>query len=220
LLDALCALVPAGAHVADVGAGIGHLSLPLAQRGFAVTAIDPALAMLQHLREAARARGLSIATEHAAAESLPLPARCCELILIADALHFINVERAAPELGRVLAAQGTLAVVTTAFADTPFMRAVASVMAECAPRRVRKVAPTITQLAVVTGATLQPPRSFHDETPVDPSTLQAILRSISFIGPAMNAERFAAFAARIAAIVEPAVFARTLTLHVATRAGR
>ncbi|HVU51011.1 MAG TPA: methyltransferase type 11, partial [Polyangia bacterium] len=40
LVDALSALAPAGAPVADLGAGTGHLALPLAARGLDVTAIE------------------------------------------------------------------------------------------------------------------------------------------------------------------------------------
>ena len=37
----------APAQVLDVGAGIGHLSLPLAQLGHSVRALEPAVAMLE-----------------------------------------------------------------------------------------------------------------------------------------------------------------------------
>ena len=39
------------------------------------------------------------------------------------------------------------------------------------------------------------------------------LRSISFIGPAMNPERFAAFHEKIRALPERPVWARRFTLH-------
>ena len=58
---------------------------------------------------------------------------------------------------------------------------------------------------------------FRDETPVGPEALEAILRSISFIGPAMNPERFAAFRARIHALPDKPVWARSFTLHAGFR---
>lgn len=57
----LTVLAPALADcrsVLDVGAGCGALSLPLAERGFRVTALEPSRPMARALREAARARGL------------------------------------------------------------------------------------------------------------------------------------------------------------------
>jgi cyclopropane fatty-acyl-phospholipid synthase-like methyltransferase len=45
------------ASVLDVGAGFGALALPLARRGLRVTALEPAPAMAEALRRAARAAG-------------------------------------------------------------------------------------------------------------------------------------------------------------------
>jgi hypothetical protein len=64
---------------------------------------------------------------------------------------------------------------------------------------------------------LQLERRFHDATEVDEDTLEQILRSISFIGPAMNAERFAAFRERIHALPGPRTWARTFTVHSGRR---
>ena len=71
LIDALVDVAaPVGRRVVDVGAGIGHLALPLAARGVEVVAIEPALAMLDRLRAAACDRGLTLSAVHAAAETL------------------------------------------------------------------------------------------------------------------------------------------------------
>ncbi|HVR01579.1 MAG TPA: class I SAM-dependent methyltransferase, partial [Polyangia bacterium] len=128
LVDALAALAPAGGHVADLGAGTGHLALPLAARGLEVTAVEPARDMLERLRVAASARGLAIRAEHATAEATPLAARSIDLVVVADALHFIDAELVARESARILRRGGALAVVTAALADTPYMRAVRAVI--------------------------------------------------------------------------------------------
>ena len=73
LVDAIAALARSRSggpsRVVDIGAGIGHLALPLAQRGLEVVAIEPAASMLARL-EAAAAAG----THHLRAFPAP-PAR-------------------------------------------------------------------------------------------------------------------------------------------------
>ncbi len=209
----------AGGGVADLGAGIGHFALPLAELGLDVLAIDPARAMLDELERSAEERALPLRTLHAAAENLPLGDRSVDVALIADALHFMDKELVAAELGRVLRPGAALVIVTSEFAATPYMRAVRSVMEEAAPRRPRAVRDSIVQLTTLLEVRLEPPRVFREDTAVSAETLEAILRSISFIGPAMNPERFAAFRARIHALSDAPVWARSFTLHSGFRRG-
>jgi SAM-dependent methyltransferase len=216
LIDALAEIAGPG-RIGDVGAGIGHLAVPLAQRGFDVLAIDPAQSMLDRLWDRSLDRGLALRTLRAAAESLPIEPACLDLVVVADALHFLDAELAANEISRVLAPRGALALVTSELGATPFMRGVARIIESATPRRPRGVAASITQLFAVVGAPLGAPQRFHDETPVDRATLERILRSISFVGPAMNAARFAAFIERIHALPEPRVWARTFTLYAGRR---
>ena len=220
LLDALATLSRPGAAIADIGAGLGHTAVPLAARGFDVCAIDPAAAMLEQLTARAQQRGVAVRTVTARAEALPLPAASVDAVILADALHFMDPELTGCEVARVLRPQGTLSIVSCEPAATPFMRAVGAIMAEAAPRRPRAVGSATVQVSRLADVTLGPPRTFHDATPVDPVTLLEILRSISFIGPAMNAARWQAFATRIAAIAEPAVWARAFTLRSGHRTPR
>jgi ubiquinone/menaquinone biosynthesis C-methylase UbiE len=218
LIDALAEFAgPRESAVLDVGAGIGHLALPLSARGFEVTAVEPALRMLEELRAAAQRHGLAVRAVHAAAEALPLAAGSVDLAIIADAMHFIDAELAGIELARVLVPRGRLAVVTCELAGTPFMRGVADAIESATPRRPRDRSQAIVQLFAVTRARRERVLRFQDETPVDLSTLERILRSISFVGPAMNAARFAAFRERIEALPGPRVWARTFTLHTGRR---
>jgi SAM-dependent methyltransferase len=220
LVDALAALAPAGGRVADLGAGIGHLAVPLAARGFDVTAVEPARDMLERLRAAARARDLPVRAVHATAEATPLDARSSDLVVVADALHFIDAQLVAEEIARVLRRGGALAVVTAALGDTPYMRAVRAVIDDAVPRRPRALTQQLVHVAATAEVSFADPRVFHDETPLDHDTLERILRSISFIGPAMHAARFAAFRARVHALPGRPVWARTLTLRAGRRARR
>jgi ubiquinone/menaquinone biosynthesis C-methylase UbiE len=218
LIDALVDLAaPIGPRIADLGAGTGHLALPLAARGVEVVAIEPALAMLERLRAAARDRGLHLGALHAAAESLPLPPKSVAAVVVSDALHFMDAELTAREIARVLVPGGALALLRCDFGDTPFMRDVLRVIEDSVPRRPRALTQSIVHLSALTGVTFTDERRFHDETPVDHQTLERILRSISFIGPAMNPERFAAFRARVFALASRPVWARTFRLRTGHR---
>lgn len=64
-------LPPPGAKLLDVGAGTGFLSLAAARLGYEVTALDISTGMLERLRRAAAAEGLSIQTVCAPAHEPP-----------------------------------------------------------------------------------------------------------------------------------------------------
>ena len=215
LIDALAALAP-GRRVGDLGAGIGHVALPLAGRGFDVSAIEPAQAMLDRLRARARESRLRVRAIHAAAEAVPLDDGSLDLAVAADALHFLDAELVAREIARLLAPKGALAIVTCELGKTPFMQDLLEIIEASVPRRPRNLDRNLIQISGITGVRFTRKREFHDETPVDNETLERILRSISFIGPAMNPARFAAFCARVRALPDRPVWARTFTL----RAGR
>ncbi|HEX4341639.1 MAG TPA: class I SAM-dependent methyltransferase [Polyangiaceae bacterium] len=220
LIDELAALIPPGGTVGDVGAGIGNIALPLAERGFDVVAVEPAETMLARLRSTAAERGLSLRTFHAAAESMPLPTGSLETVVIADTLHFLHLELTAKELFRVLARRGTLAVVTVEFGSTPYMQKLAAIVERATERRPRSVAASLAQLSALVRVPLRAVRTLHDETPMDAEALDRVLASMSFVGPAMNAERFAALRAATRALDEAPVWARTITLHAGRKTPR
>ncbi len=218
LLDCLVSLARPGAGtVLEIGAGTGHVSVPLAARGLNVSAVEPALAMLEQLKQRAEREGVSLNALHAVAEALPVSSGAVSWVIVADALHFLDATLAAEEIARVLSPDGGLAIVTVDFADTDWMRAVRALMDESAPRRPRAVAAAVTQVFNVAGILRVNEHCFEDETPVDEATLEGILRSISFIGPAMNAERFQRFRERLHALPGPRVWARRFTLFAGHR---
>ena len=119
LFDALAELAgPVGSRIGNLRAGVGHLALPLAQRGYEVVAIEPAQEMLDQLRAAATEKGLSLRALHAAAEALPLEPASLDLVIISDALHFLDSELPARQIARVLAPRGALALVTCGFGQS------------------------------------------------------------------------------------------------------
>lgn len=226
LVDAIFALANAvGPRLVDLGAGIGHLAIPLAARGLHVTAVEPAIAMLQRLNEAARAqepveagpRG-TVAAVHAAAESLPLPDGSADSALIADALHFIDADLLPVELRRVLSPRGALAIVLSEYAPTPFMNGVVAAMEASAPRRPRDMSQAALQIFRSARVPLQREEVFLDETPLDLEGLARVMQTISFIGPAMNEAVSAALRERLSAVPGPRVWARRFRLLTGRRA--
>jgi len=101
-------LVPAGAvDVLDVGAGTGKLTELLADGRRRVVAVDPSAEMLAQLSS----RMPGVETHVASAESLPLADDSVDAVTVAQAWHWINPEKASPELARVLRPGGTLGLV-------------------------------------------------------------------------------------------------------------
>ncbi|MGI5466355.1 class I SAM-dependent methyltransferase [Streptomyces sp. CA-132043] len=50
--DVIAAAVPAGAHILELGCGVGRMTHPLLERGFTVTAVDESPEMLERVRGA------------------------------------------------------------------------------------------------------------------------------------------------------------------------
>jgi hypothetical protein len=113
----------------------------------------------------------------------------------------------------VLTDKGALAVVTCEWGTTPFMREVVRIIEASVPRRPRRLVKQLVQVSAITRVTLAEERIFQDETVVDQATLDRILRSISFIGPAMHAQRFADFRARVHALPGPSSWARSFVVR-------
>ena len=91
-------------RVLDLGAGTGKLTALLARLAADVTAVEPDPAMLAELRrQLPDVRALA-----GSAEEIPLPDASVDAVLCGQALHWFNLERALPEIARVLVPGGTL----------------------------------------------------------------------------------------------------------------
>jgi SAM-dependent methyltransferase len=210
----------AGARVADLGAGTGHLAVALARLGARVHAVEPARAMLDAL--VAQATGLPLVPVHATAEETGLEPGAFDLVLLADALHWVDPDRGGREVARLLAPGGALAVVVPSFAETPFQRALAGLLAARNPK-ARPRPPPVAQLCAVAG--LPPPgaETFADEVLLDDATLAAVIRSLSYAGPALGPaalERLLEDARALARAHGGARWSRILTLESTRRPAR
>ena len=98
-------LLPTGVpRVVDVGAGTGKLTRQIRDRGLPVTAVDPSEGMLAQLRTAVP----GVPAVLGSAERIPLPDDSADVVLVAQAWHWVDPERAVPEVARVLSPGGRL----------------------------------------------------------------------------------------------------------------
>jgi SAM-dependent methyltransferase len=185
LVERLLALAGGpGAAIADLGAGTGLLAVPLARGGARVAAVEPAAAMLDELRRAAA--GLPVEAVHAAAEATGLAAGGFALAVLADALQWVDPDRAGREAGRLLRPGGVLAVVEPRLASTPFQDALRARLAAENPRARPRAPERLPQLLAAAGARPEGRAGFRDEAELDPGRLEEVLRSLSLVGPALG----------------------------------
>ncbi|BBZ27016.1 SAM-dependent methyltransferase [Mycolicibacterium madagascariense] len=106
--EAIDWLLPAGARdVLDLGAGTGKLTVRLVERGLNVTAVDPIPEMLEVLRSSLPETPALLGT----AEEIPLPDDSVDAVVVAQAWHWFDVDRAVREIARVLRPGGRIGLV-------------------------------------------------------------------------------------------------------------
>ncbi|MGP4008931.1 class I SAM-dependent methyltransferase [Streptomyces sp. 4N124] len=82
--DIIAGAVPAGAHILELGCGVGRMTHPLLERGFTVTAVDESAEMLDRVRGARTICG--------AIEDLDLGERFDVVLLASFLVHSGDVE--------------------------------------------------------------------------------------------------------------------------------
>jgi SAM-dependent methyltransferase len=103
-------LVPPGCEVAvDVGAGTGLFTRTLVSRAAQVIAVEPDARMRTVLT--ARSPGVHAVEGHG--ESIPLPDASADAVFVSSAWHWMDAERAVPEIGRVLRDGGRFGLIWT-----------------------------------------------------------------------------------------------------------
>ncbi|MGE2692206.1 class I SAM-dependent methyltransferase [Mycolicibacterium pulveris] len=106
--EAIDWLLPRDAHdVLDLGAGTGKLTTRLVERGLTVVAVDPIPEMLELLSNSLPDTPALLGT----AEEIPLPDDSVDAVLVAQAWHWFDPQRAVAEVARVLRPGGRLGLV-------------------------------------------------------------------------------------------------------------
>jgi SAM-dependent methyltransferase len=123
--EAIDWLVPAGCRVAvDLAAGTGLLSRALARVVPQVVAVEPDDRMAAVLRaRAANAAPGRIRVARGRGEAIPLPDAAADGVFISSAWHWMDPERAAAEIARVLRDGGRFGLIWTGRdRETPWIR--------------------------------------------------------------------------------------------------
>ena len=107
LVDFLADVSPRHAVVVDCACGSGQLSVPLARRFGHVIAVDASAGQIKHAEAHDR-----VEYRVAKAEQTGLPDRIADLITVAQAAHWIDLDRFYAEARRVARPDAVLALVT------------------------------------------------------------------------------------------------------------
>ena len=253
LVARLAELAGAHGRVVDLGAGTGDLALPLAARGIGVTAIEPARAMLDVLERRAREKGIALrasgalraahrgalrageggapsarddgalVTVHAPAETTGLPGSSFDLVLVADALHWLDPELAGAEIARLLAPSGALAILEAELLPSPFLDALWPQLhasnPKTRPRALDLSGPRTHLFSLATPGSDPTTETFDDDHPLTPEAAAAVVTSLSFVGPALSPQSLASLTtwASDHARAHGASWRRRLHLHWAIR---
>jgi ubiquinone/menaquinone biosynthesis C-methylase UbiE len=120
-----------GATVVDVGAGTGKLTRQLVPSGARLVAVEP----LPEMREQLAAAVPGVEVLAGSAEELPVPDGSADAVVAASAFHWFDVDRALPEIHRVLREGGALATIGNGRdLGDPLQQAIQEIVAPYLPR--------------------------------------------------------------------------------------
>jgi SAM-dependent methyltransferase len=106
-------VLPADCRFAvDLAAGTGLFTRALAERVPGVVAVEPDARM----REAFTRQAPGLQVRDGRGEAIPLPDRAADLVTVSSAWHWLDPDRAVPEIARVLRDGGRLAIIWTRMA--------------------------------------------------------------------------------------------------------
>ena len=170
--------------VLDLGAGTGKLSAVLTGLGHDVVAVDPSKQMLEY---AERLPGVD--TMVGSAESIPLGPASVDAVVVGQAFHWFDTDKALPEIARVLKPGGILGLLWNDY-DTvvPWVKRFAALVHEGEAKRQSGPDPmTVLLQSDLFGAPER--KAFRHWHELDRPTLRQLAQSISRIALLPDSER-------------------------------
>lgn len=108
--------LPEGAKILDLGCGPGRITIPLAQAGYHMVAVDASTALLDHARAAAEQAGVDVRFVHGDIRELPFAEEFDAVINTGTAFGYLSREeedrRAMQQIARVLKPGGLFLIDT------------------------------------------------------------------------------------------------------------
>jgi ubiquinone/menaquinone biosynthesis C-methylase UbiE len=127
------AAVPDGARVCDIGAGVAHLTLMLAERGFIVDAVEPNDAMRANGRRRTEAWP-NVTWAEGTGEATGMPGGRYSLVTFGSSFNVTDRQRALAESDRLLRPQGWFACMWNhRDLEDPVQRRIESIIREFVP---------------------------------------------------------------------------------------
>jgi SAM-dependent methyltransferase len=110
LFDDIVALsrMPDGGRVLEIGCGTGQATLPMAERGYRVTAVELGANLAAVARRKLEPLGVDV--QVAAFEEWPLPEEPFDLAMCVTAFHWLDAAVALPKMARALGPSGAIAI--------------------------------------------------------------------------------------------------------------
>ncbi len=108
-IEYICSLVPQDAVFADIGAGTGKFTVTLVEQGYSVFAIEPNADMRRQLA-ITLAPFANAKIVDGTAETTMLPEQSVDVITVAHALHWFNMEAFRTECRRIIKPDGLVIV--------------------------------------------------------------------------------------------------------------
>ena len=115
-IDYICSLVPKDAVFADIGAGTGKFTVTLAERGYSVFAVEPNADMRGQLVITLESFP-NVNIINGIAEATTLPEHSVDVITVAHALHWFDINAFRTECSRILKPGGLVIVIYNLTSD-------------------------------------------------------------------------------------------------------